>query len=124
MVQHFGRSTIREIESGAMIKPDDFDQIKSALYEEFKLKQEIGNLQNQLQLSQEKEKHQGDLNKMYKEQLELMKEKVEAVDKEANYFRKHHSELCKEYEGQDEAHYKQVHVSVLISLVCIVMPDG
>lgn len=127
MVQHFGRSVAAERDAVMMAKNDDYHQYKNALYDDRGMKFQLDKTESQLQLSQQREQHLKERIDMYKEKISMAKTKLSELEtkfaetknklaeteKEASRFRQHHNELCEKYSGQDETHYKQVHVSTL-----------
>ena len=56
---------------------------------------------------------------MYKEKIQLLNAKMDALGKDDKKFREYHATLTKEYERQDETHLKQMSVSILVFSVVI-----
>lgn len=122
MVLHFGRALIAERDAAMLAKNDDYNKYKNALYDDREIKLDLEKAESQLQLSQQREQHLKERVEMYKEKISMINTKLASTQKEASRFRQHHAELCQKYSGQDEAHYKQVHVSILcIPLCCFII---
>lgn len=119
MFQYFGRNVIHELDAARKAMNDDYNNFKSVLHDENKTKLEIDHLRNQLQLAQQREHHYNERIEMYKEKIQLLNAKMDALGKDDKKFREYHATLTKEYERQDETHLKQMNVSILVFSVVI-----